>query len=151
MVSFLNSWAYKKLFGLPEGGGDKGVTKICFGNGYQNLVTVTKNLVTVTKISQPEKRRMALPKLLSSDCVFLDHISLKKGQWQLVLKFLISVFIQEGEWYQNFTFTDDSCSKKGLLVTNLEFYQNTVFYQPLLFIWGFEYFVLLVLTKKSSG
>ena len=32
-------------------GGDNGVTKICFGNGYQNLVTVTKNLVTVTKIS----------------------------------------------------------------------------------------------------
>ena len=43
--------AVKHVVDAVRRGGDNGVTKICFGNGYQNLVTVTKNLVTVTKIS----------------------------------------------------------------------------------------------------
>jgi len=48
-----------------RGGGDTGVTKIFFGNRYQFLVTVTKILVTVTKIFKRNIQRIRLPKLVT--------------------------------------------------------------------------------------
>jgi len=48
-------------------GGDNGVTNFFFGNRYQFLVTVTKVLVTVTKIFKQKIQRIRLPKRLPEE------------------------------------------------------------------------------------
>ena len=53
--------------GDKKWGGDNGVTNFFFGNRYQFLVTVTKVLVTVTKIFKQKKQRIRLPKRLPEE------------------------------------------------------------------------------------